>query len=215
MSWLRFCYASASSRRTTQVAGDLLVLAWVVVAVWLAVSVRDRFGTLADRVREADGATSRLSAGLDDAGDFLGGIPLVGDGVRSPLDRAAEASAGVGASALRSAETTDAVGAWLAVAQALVLVVPVLVQYVPSRVRFALTARRTHEVAQSGQPGIDLLGLRALTSLPPHVVAAQVPDAAAGWRRGDGDVVLALARLQLAHAGLDPMGEDLQRDGAR
>ncbi len=196
-------YAATPDRRTAQVLADLAVVAWLVVCLWLAHGVQSRFDDLADQIRRAETATSSISDGLTQAGELLGGVPLVGDQVRDPFDAAAGASDRLGETSLESADRTERAGTWLAVVLVVGLFGPVGIPYGRRRVRNARDAGRVALLA--GAPGgTDLLALRALTTLPVHLVAAQVPGAADGWRRGVPAVVDALADLQLRESGLDP-----------
>lgn len=196
-------YAASPDRRTRQVLADLAVVAWLVVCLWLAHGVQARFDDLADQIRGAETATASISDGLTRAGDALGGVPLVGESVREPFDAAAGASDRLGQTSLESADRTERAGTWLAVVLVVGLFGPVGVPYGRRRYRSARDAGRIELLA--GAPGgSDLLALRALTTLPVHVVAAAVPGAADGWRRGVPTVVSALADLQLREAGLDP-----------
>ena len=196
-------YAANPDRRTAQVMTDLAVVGWLVVCLWLANGVQSRFDDVADQVRQAETATADISAGLTQAGEFLGGVPLVGDQVREPFDAAAGASDSLGAATLESADRTEQAGTWLAVVLVIGLFFPVGIPYGRRRVRKAKEAGRIEVLARSAA-GADLLAVRALVSLPAHEVAAAVPDAADGWRRGDPSVIAALVQLQLLEAGLDP-----------
>lgn len=196
-------YAATPDRRTAQVLADLLVVAWLVVCLWLANGVQSRFDDVAEQVRRTETATSEISSGLTQAGDFLGGVPLVGDQVRDPFEAAAGAADRLGQTSLESADRTERAGTWLAVILVVVLFGPVAVPYVRRRVRKAREAGYVELLA--GSPaGADLLALRALTSTPVHQLSAAVPDAADGWRRRDPGVLAALLDLQLLEAGLDP-----------
>jgi hypothetical protein len=194
-------YARTPARRVTQVAGDVALLVWLMTCVWMAIAVDDRFEALADEIRKAEGATSALSSGLARAGGTLDDVPLVGGGISEPFDEAAGASGELGRAVLDNADSTERVGSWLALAVFLLGSVPVAGQYLPQRVRFARLAAQTEQLA--GSPAnADLLALRALVTRPAHQVAAAVPAAADGWRRGDPSVIDALVSLELREAGL-------------
>ena len=196
-------YAASPDRRTAQVLTDLLVLGWLIVCLWLAHGVDGRFEDFADQVRRAETATSSLSSGLTQAGDVLGGIPLVGDQVRDPFDSAAGASDELGQTSLQSADRIETTGTWLAAVLVIALFGPVGIPYTTRRVRWARQAASTERLASS-PAGADLLAFRALTDLPIRELATAVPDAADGWRRRDPAVMTALVDLQLREAGLDP-----------
>jgi len=196
-------YAANPDRRTAQVMTDLAVVGWFVLCLWLANGVQSRFDDLADQIRQAETATANISQGLSQAGEFLGGVPLVGDQVREPFDAAAGASDNLGAATLESADRTERAGTWLAVVLVIGLFTPVGIPYGRRRIRKAREAGRIEVLART-EAGVDLLAVRALMSLPAHEVAAAVPDAADGWRRRDPAVMAALVQLQLLDVGLDP-----------
>jgi hypothetical protein len=89
----------------------------------------------------------------------------------------------------------------LGLAVALLPIVLLALAWLPRRVRFVRTSSAAARVLR-GLPDLDLLALRALVRQPVHVLAGLDPDVAAGWRRGDPDVVRALADLELADLGL-------------
>jgi hypothetical protein len=64
------------------------------------------------------------------------------------------------------------------------------------RVRWVLAAR------SALLAGPDLLALRALTCRPTATLRRVAPEPAAAWRRGDDDVVAALAAVELGALGL-------------
>lgn len=194
-------YAASSARRTRQVVLDVVVLAWVLLAVWLGAQVQDAATAVADQVARVDSAGSDLAGGLAEAGDVLDETPLVGDEVAGPFDGAARSSTDIARAGADTAASIETLGAWLGVGTALGLVLLVAPWYVPQRVRFVVTATRvTRYLARDGDP--DLLALRALARQPVGRVLQQVPDAAARWRAGDPEAVAALAAMELRDLGL-------------
>ena len=85
----------------------------------------------------------------------------------------------------------------------------VLAVYLPLRWRFvreATAGRRflegTSDPATHLERRLDLFALRALSRHPLHRLARVSDDPAGAWRRGDPDVVHALASLELRSTGL-------------
>ena len=78
---------------------------------------------------------------------------------------------------------------------------PVLVLWLPLRLRYARLARSAVAVRSVDT---DLLALRAIARRPVRRLLAVTPDPAAAWRRDDRDVVHALAALELRSLGLRP-----------
>ena len=82
MKW----YADSSGRRTLQIVADVSLLCFVAVCVWLGKAVHDGISTLRG---PADGLTSAGDSFRDNmtsAATSVGGIPLIGDGLRSPFE---------------------------------------------------------------------------------------------------------------------------------
>lgn len=198
-------YADLPARRTVQVVLDLAAATAALLALWLGTLVDDGVDAVGAQVLRAEAAGESLAGGLTDAGDGVAQVPLVGDEVRTPFDRAAEASQGLADTAAETARTVDVLGTGLGVGTALVLLAVVAATYLPSRVRFVLAATAVRRLRAAGDGrDDDLLALRALTSRPLHVLARRVPDAADGWRRDDPATVRALADLELRGLGLAP-----------
>src|SRR3954466_4964412 len=99
-------YADLPARRSRQVAGDLLLVLWVALWIWLASKVHaatERLPLPGARIhpaargppREARGrrdAGGGLAGQLRDAGDAVGGVPFVGKSVSRPFDGAGGAA---------------------------------------------------------------------------------------------------------------------------
>jgi len=194
-------YAASTARRTRQVILDLVVLTWVLVAVWLGAQVHDATTAVADQVARVDSAGSDLAGGLAEAGDVLEETPVIGDEVASPFEGAAGSSADIAQAGADSAASIETLGTWLGVGTALGLVLLVAPWYVPQRVRFVLTATLVSRyLTRDGDP--DLLALRALARQPVDRIVRHVPDAARRWRAGDPEAVASLAELELCEIGV-------------
>lgn len=196
-------YAEVPARRARQVAGDLLVLAWVVAWVLAGRAVHDVVVRLAEPGRALESAGRSLEEGLRAAADGVARTPVLGDDLRAPFDSAGDAAlalAGAGVDVQTGAERVAvlagvSVAAW-----------PVLVVAGAWALHRWLSARRAARVraVRDSPAGADLLALRALAGAPLGRLADVGPDVARAWRRGDRDVVDALAALTLREAGLRP-----------
>jgi hypothetical protein len=82
-------------------------------------------------------------------------------------------------------------------------VVILLVIWLPLRVRFVRRARAA-QVFIDAQADLDLFALRAMVGQPMHVISKISDDPVAAWRRGDRDVIRALADVELRRTGLRP-----------
>ena len=75
--------------------------------------------------------------------------------------------------------------------------------YLPLRWWFARAATAGRRLVDAGGD-LDLFALRAMSHQPLHRLTRVSSDPAGAWRRGDSDVVRALAELELRDAGLMP-----------
>lgn len=77
-------YADGRARRGRQQLGDLALVVWVVVWLWLANVVHDVTLSLAGPGRQVADAGGGLADQLREAGTAVGDVPLVGDDARTP-----------------------------------------------------------------------------------------------------------------------------------
>jgi hypothetical protein len=194
-------YADGHVRRTRQIAGDVLLVAWVVLSLWLARVVHDATLALATPGREIESAGGGLAERLRDAGSAVGDIPLVGDEVRSPFDGAGRAADQIAAAGAAQVAAVQDLAFWLGIAVAVVPVLVSLLVYLPRRWRFVQEATAGQRFIDSSAD-LDLFALRAMAHQPMHRLARVSDDPVRAWRDGRPDVVRALALLELRDAGL-------------
>ncbi|QIK76560.1 hypothetical protein [Nocardioides piscis] len=196
-------YADAPGRRTRQLLVDLLVVLWFLAWVWIGFAVHDGTMALAGPGRQTDESASALAGQLRDAGGQLDDVPLVGDEVASPFDKAAEASDGIAAAGRSSVEAVEKLAVVLGLSIALIPILVVSAFHLPGRVRFVREASAGARFVNSSDD-LDLFALRALAKQPMHVLAKVSDDPAGDWRRQDHRVVRRLAELELKDVGLRP-----------
>jgi hypothetical protein len=194
-------YADRPTRRLRQQLGDLLVVCWLVLWVWLADVVHHATLALATPGRQIQAAGDGLGAKLRDAGSTVSSIPLVGDEARSPFDGAGRAADQMSAAGASQVEAVQHLAFWLAIVVAAVPIVILLVVYLPARWRFARAATAGQRFV-NGSEDLDLFALRAMANQPMHVLAAISDDPVRAWRAGDRRVIDALAEVELRQAGL-------------
>jgi hypothetical protein len=194
-------YARTRARAVRQAGGDLVVLACAALAVRVGSLVHAEVLKVATPGRALEDVGRRLSASLGQVSSTLGGLPLVGGQVRGPLTDAAAATGSLVSVGQQQQAAAGRLALVLGLAVALLPIVLLALAWLPRRVRFVRTSSAAARVLR-GLPDLDLLALRALVRQPVHVLAGRDPVSAAGWRRGDPDVVRALADLELADLGL-------------
>jgi|SRR6266536_2274236 hypothetical protein len=194
-------YADTPGRLGRQLFTDLLVLAWLAFWIWLAVQLYDLVLKLAVPGQKLAGAGDGMANGLSDAGANVHKVPVGGDALASPFNKAAAGARSIAdAGRLQVAIVHDL--AWILAL--LLLAVPValvLLGWLPWRLRWIRRAS-TAAGLRGSLPGQDLLALRALATQPLRRLSTVDEDPVAAWRRGDPDVVRALARLELRKLGL-------------
>jgi hypothetical protein len=208
-------YADSPVRRSLQVLGDLLILAWVVVWIRAALGVRDATLALTAPGEQMDEAGSGLAARLRDAGGAVGEVPLVGDEVRAPFDGAGGAAEQIAAAGRAQVAAVETLAFWLALAVGAIPILIGLGIHLGLRARFVreATAGQRYVDTAAGSVSdagdrLDLFALRALSRQPLHRLARISADPAGAWRRGDPEVVRSLALLELRDSGLSPPRQD-------
>ena len=196
-------YAAAPLHRARQVAADVLVLVSVYAAIRAGQAVHTAVLRLAEPGRQLESAGRDIGTSLHDAAAQVGGLPLVGDGVRVPLDRAASATAALVRAGHQQQVAVGQLAVLLGVLIAVIPVLLVLPLWLPARVRFARRAGAAQRFIDA-DADLDLFALRAIASQPMHLLARISDDPAGAWRRGDPDVVRRLAVLELRSVGLRP-----------
>ncbi|MER7165251.1 hypothetical protein ABT336_04120 [Micromonospora sp. NPDC000207] len=194
-------YADRSPVAVRQLLTDLLVVAWVYVSIRGALWLHDLVEKLAVPGQKLEGAGGGLADNLADAGGKVGRVPLVGDELTAPFERAAGAARAMAEAGRDQQELVDQLALALAVA---VLVFPlglVVFGWLPLRLRWMRRAASAAALA-AVPAGRDLLALRALTNQPVRRLTRVSPDVAQAWRRGDDATVNALAELELRRLGV-------------
>ncbi|WP_226345040.1 hypothetical protein [Agilicoccus flavus] len=194
-------YAQEPRRAARQAIGDALVVGWVLA--WVAVGIRlaERLRGLAEQARALARSGEQAESALTQASRDVTELPFVGErlagafaALAAPGTQARQAGLDLAADVERLGSIA---GAATALAPALALAIPWLVARIAFHRRSG-AARRL--LATGAEP--DLFALRALARAPLTRLRAIHPDPAGAWRRGDPDVVRALADLELAAIGL-------------
>jgi hypothetical protein len=196
-------YADGPVRRTRQMVGDLLLVLWVVLWVWLAGVVYDTTLALAAPGRTIEDAGSGLAERLRDAGGAVSDIPLVGDQAGAPFDGAGRAADQIAAAGTAQVEAVQHLAFWLGLIVGAIPILVLLAVYLPLRWRFVREATAGQRYVDS-TADLELFALRAMANQPLHRLARISPDPVGAWRQGDQRVVRALAVLELDDAGLTP-----------
>lgn len=194
-------YADRPARRTTQVLLDLALVAWIWISGTLARTVDDATLGLATPGRKVAASAGDLAENLRSAGRRVSGVPLIGDDVQKPFDRAGAAAYQLVDAGNSQVSAVESLAFWLGIAVAAIPIVIAISYWLPPRVRFVRRATAGQHFLESGAD-LDLFALRAMTQQPLHVLARVSDDPVAAWRRGDTDVIDRLADLEPRDSGL-------------
>lgn len=196
-------YSDIPGRRHLQMVADVGVVVWVVVWVRVAMRVHEVTSQLAEPGRQLADAGSSFRGTMTSAGDSVDDLPLLEDRVATPF----RSAAGVGGQIQEAGEnlvtTVDRVALLLALTTALAPIVLGCGVWLLLRVRFVRRASAAQRFIDA-DADLDLFALRAMARQPMPRLARISPDPAGAWRRGDRDVIRALAVLELKECGLHP-----------
>jgi hypothetical protein len=194
-------YADTPARRIRQLTGDLLAAGWIALWIWLALELRERLLRLRGPGEALERAGGSFSGALGDAGDRIGGLPVVGDDVSGALRRAGDAGDTVAEAGRSQQQAVEQVALWLPLLVLLLAAGIVLVRWLPGRLAWAREAGAATR-ALSAADTAEIFAVRALARRSTVELAALPAGTVARWRGGDPDATAALARLELRSLGL-------------
>jgi len=196
-------YSDIPVRRAVQVATDVGIVLWVVLWVRIAQRVYDATMGLAAPGHNLAGAGSSFRDTMTTAGDNVDDLPLLDDRVATPFRSAAGVGTEIQQAGNDLVSAVERVSLLLAVTTALVPILIVGATWLVLRFRFVRRASAAQQFIAAA-PDLDLFALRAMANPPMPRLAKISDDPAGAWRRGDLDVIHALALLELADVGLRP-----------
>jgi hypothetical protein len=194
-------YSDFADRRARQITADVVVLVLIGLWVWLGVTVFTLINALADFGVQMEQAGAGFRETMTEVGESLGGIPVIGGGIRIPFDGASQAGGALEAAGQSQQDAVLQLALVLGIGIAVLPILMILVVWLVPRIRFVRRAARAKELVKGGA-GIDLLALRALATQKLPALARVDTDAMAAWRRGDERVMRRLAALELKSAGI-------------
>lgn len=196
-------YADVPARRTRQVVGDVWLVAWSVLWIWVAVRLHELIMNLATPgLAIAEGATD-LAGSITSAGESISSVPLVGETLGTPFDGMSDAAMSIADAGQATADAVALLARFLSIALAVLAITSFAVFWVPFRIGFVRRATAAQRFVDANED-LDLFALRAMARQPLHVLARITDDPAGAWRRGDQPVIHALAALELREEGLRP-----------
>lgn len=194
-------YSDYPRARSAQIVADVLAVAAIALSIALGTATHALIVTFAELGRQLEGAGGGFRQTMTDAAETLGGVPVIGDGIRDPFDSASDAGGVLQEAGLAQQAAVGQAAVVIGLIVALIPIALVVRFWLLRRIAFA---RRTAEAASlSRSPGgIDLLALRALTTHSPDELLGVASDPADAWRTRDEPALRALAGLTLRDAGV-------------
>jgi hypothetical protein len=194
-------YADTPGRFSRQLVADLVVVGWTGLWVWLAVQLRERLLLLAGPGETLERAGTSFTGSLNDAGDKVGGLPVVGDDVAGAFRRAGGAGDTIADAGRRQVDAVHQLALFVPGLLVLLAVGIVVALWLPGRTRWAREAGAVRRML-SGPDALEVFATRAVVRRHPRELARLPESTVTRWRDGDEDAAAALADLELRALGL-------------
>ena len=196
-------YSDYPGARTRQIIADVFGVIAVIIVVTIAATITAAIRTLAAFGRDLEAAGLDFQAGLLEAADALGDVPVIGDGIRAPFDLAASGGQAVADAGRGQQQLVEFIAVSVGWSVALVPLVLIALIWLVPRLRFAQRSSRMRSMITRGLT-VDTLAARALARAPLAQLVAVHPDPAAAWRSQQPDALRDLAAIELRRAGIRP-----------
>jgi hypothetical protein len=196
-------YAETPTRRSRQIAADVVAALALLCCLWIGSSVHDLTDNLAAPGRSLEAGGASLAQRMTDAGNAVSDAPFIGDSLRQPFDQASSAGRSIEQAGAKQQQVVHTLALTLGWVTGGVPGLAVLALWLPKRLRFARRAAHAQRLVGGGA-GLDVFALRALARQPIAELSRLSSDPAAGWRNRDPAMIEALAALELRHLGLRP-----------
>lgn len=194
-------YSDYAGHRSRQITVDVLAVAAIAAWAWLGYTIYRLVMNLADFGVQMEEAGQGFKSTMTEISSTLGGVPLIGGGIRAPFDAASDAGANLEAAGVAQQTAVQQLATGLGLGIAVLPILTILVFWLVPRIRFARRAGVAKRLLDSSA-SIDLLALRALANQKLAVLAAVDADVAGAWRRNDPGVLRSLANLELRSSGV-------------
>jgi len=194
-------YSDFAPRRTRQIVADIFALVAIGAWVWLGITVFQLVENLAVFGKQMEEAGTGFKQTMTEVGNTLGGVPVIGSGIRAPFDGASGAGAALESAGQSQQVAVSQLATGLGIGIAAVPILTILLLWLIPRIRFARRAGRAQAIVNTGA-GVDLLALRALATQKISALTRVDAEPMAAWRRGDETVMRQLAQLELRSSGV-------------
>ena len=193
-------YARSGRQLLLQILGDLGLVIWVFLWLFVAWITHDAVLQFTVPVENAGGTLGVLSVGLNAAAIAVGTTPIAGDALRVPFEQLAGGMGDAHEQADLMAVLIDQAAVVLTVVVFAVPVVAYLVKWLPARVTFIWRSREYGKFLLCGA-GAEFFALRAIATAPLADLAKITRDPMGAWKSGDPVLIDRLAQVELNRAG--------------
>jgi hypothetical protein len=194
-------YSDFSAQRARQIVADLISLALIGFWIWVGVTLYALVMNLAVLGAQLEQAGAGFRKTMSDVGNNLGGVPLIGAGIRVPFDGASDAGKALQIAGQSQQDAVHSLALFAGIGVAALPVLAILIIWLVPRIRFARRATSAKAQLESGA-SLELLALRALGTQKLSVLLSIDPNPVAAWRREDITVMRRLAAAQLRSSGV-------------
>ncbi len=198
-------YSDYAGHRSRQITVDVLALAAIAAWAWLGYALYALVMNLQSFGVQMEEAGAGFKKNMTEISDTLGGIWVIGEGIKAPFDAASDAGSSLQQAGIDQQVAVQQLATGLGVGIAVLPILTILAFWLVPRIRFARRAGSAKTMLKQGG-SLDLLALRALSRQKVTALAAIDPDVAGGWRRSDPEIVRALANLELRSSGVKLRG---------
>jgi hypothetical protein len=199
-------YADLLSVRRRQILGDLFVLGWTIVWIWVGLFLYNLVAFLGIPGELLEDAAQEVAGAFGDVADTVGDAPLLGDALATPFDAAEAAVSGIGDAGRSQQEAAIRLARWVGVVAALPIALA-LVLWLPGRLRWI----RGSQMASALRDDTALFAMRALANRSVGELAAIDPAPGSAVLRGDDRVIEALAALEMGAMGVGSPSQRARR----
>jgi hypothetical protein len=194
-------YSDYPARRTAQITADLIAFGFIALFIWIGTLVYAAIAVLAAFGRTIEDAGNGFEETMADAGETLGGVPLIGGGIRQPFDAASGAGTLLAEAGQAQQDLVMTAALIIAIVVALIPILLVVLIWLRRRLRWARRATEARNLSRL-EDGPDILALRALMNADYRDIRGIDREPVDAWRRGDKKVMRELAQLELREAGV-------------
>jgi hypothetical protein len=200
-------YADLPSVRRRQILGDLFVLGWIVVWIWVGLFLYNLVAFLGIPGELLEDAAQEVAGAFGDVANTVGDAPLLGDALATPFDAAESAVSGIADAGRSQQEAAIRLARWVGVVVAALPITLALLLWLPGRLRWI----RASQVASALRNDAALFAMRAIANRPIRELAEIDSAPGSAVLRGDDRVIEALAALELGAMGVGSPSQRARR----